>query len=64
MIGSSEIYKTGLPNESEIYESKQTYKYDIEDKLVEIRYPSTSKDKLKGIVFEYNDYKWLTKSKE
>lgn len=63
MIGSSEIYKTGLPNESEIYESKQTYKYDIEDKLVEIRYPSTSKDKLKGIVFEYNDYKWLTKIK-
>ena len=28
-----------------------------------IRYPNTSKDKLKGIVFEYNDYKWLTKIK-
>ena len=63
MIGNSEIYKTELPNESEIKESKQTYKYNIEDKLVEIRYPNTSKDKLKGIVFEYNDYKWLTKIK-
>ena len=62
MIGNSEIYKTELPNESEIKESKQTYKYNIEDKLVEIRYPNTSKDKLKGIVFEYNDYKWLTKN--
>ena len=47
MIGNSEIYKTELPNESEIKESKQTYKYNIEDKLVEIRYPNTSKDKLK-----------------
>ena len=61
MTGCSQINKTSQPTESEISENKLVYKYDIEDKLTEIRYPKASDDKLKGIKFEYNAYKWLVK---
>lgn len=63
MTGYSEINKASEPTESEINQNKLVYKYDIEDKLTEIRYPKASSDKLKGIKFEYNDYKWLVKIK-
>ena len=53
MTGCSEINKASQPTESEINENKLVYKYDIEDKLTEIRYPKASGDKLKGIKFEY-----------
>lgn len=61
MTGYSEINKTSQPSECEIDENKIVYKYDIEDKLTEIRYPKNKGDKLKGIKFEYNDYKWLVR---
>ena len=63
LTGYSEINKASEPTESEINQNKLVYKYDIEDKLTEIRYPKASSDKLKGIKFEYNDYKWLVKIK-
>lgn len=63
MTGYSEINKASEPAGDEIDENKLVYKYDIEDKLTEIRYPKASGDKLKGIKFEYNDYKWLVKIK-
>ena len=63
MTGCSEINKESEPEGDEIDENKLVYKYDIEDKLTEIRYPKASGDKLKGIKFEYNGYKWLTKIK-
>ena len=63
MTGYSEINKASEPTESEINQNKLVYKYDIEDKLTEIRYPKALSDKLKGIKFEYNDYKWLVKIK-
>lgn len=63
MTGCSEINKASEPAESEISQNKLSYQYDIEDKLTQIRYPKASGDKLKGIKFEYNDYKWLVKIK-
>ncbi|MCI9126489.1 MAG: RHS repeat protein, partial [Eubacterium sp.] len=63
MTGCSEINKASDPEGDEIDENKLVYKYDIEDKLTEIRYPNASGDKLKGIEFEYNGYKWLVKIK-
>lgn len=63
MTGCSEINRADQPTESEINQNKLIYKYDIEDKLTEIRYPKSSDDKLKGIQFEYNAYKWLVRIK-
>lgn len=63
MTGRSEINKASEPTESEVNQNKLIYKYDIEDKLTEIRYPKASSDKLKGIKYEYNSYKWLVKIK-
>ena len=63
MTECSEINKASEPTIDEINENKTVYKYDIEDKLIEIRYPKASSDKLKGIKFEYNSYKWLVKIK-
>lgn len=63
MVGYSEINGKSQPTEEEVNANKLVYKYDIEDKLIEIRYPNIVKDKLKGIKFEYNNYKWLVKIK-
>lgn len=63
MVGYSEINGKSQPKEEEVNANKLVYKYDIEDKLIEIRYPNIVKDKLKGIKFEYNNYKWLVKIK-
>lgn len=63
MVGCSEINSSTTPSDSEISENKLVYKYDIEDKLVEIRYPKSANDKLKGIKLEYNSYKWLVNIK-
>lgn len=60
MTSFAEIDASSTPSESTINSHKLKYKYDIEDKLIEIRYPKTSGDSLKGIKLEYNDNKWLT----
>lgn len=63
MTGYAEINASSEPSFITIAAHKMTYTYDIEDKLTEIRYPQADNDKLKGVRFEYNGYKWLTKIK-
>lgn len=61
LVGYSEINNSSQPTEQEINENKLVYRYDIEDKLIEIRYPKSANDMLIGIKLKYNAYKWLTK---
>lgn len=63
MVGYSEVNTASEPSDAVVNQYKTVYKYDIEDKLTEIRYPKSENDKLKGVIFEYNGYKWLTKIK-
>ena len=55
MVGYSEVNTTSEPSDAVVNQYKTVYKYDIEDKLTEIRYPKSEDDKLKGVIFDITD---------
>lgn len=58
--GVAEINATSTPTTEKIKDSMIKYVYDVDDNIIKIYYPNSSKDKLKGIKFIYNKDKWIT----